>query len=166
MICEGSICWSPKMGRCYGRLGCIRNGYAFDCNRMGRLNVTYRRCATVYISRDHHSRRLEEHTVRSCPVRPQGLWDRIWLLNKGGFLDHRSHSRSEDEPEIWVGERTAEKVVQNIRPSTRKRYSAAGSCWKACVARRASPSCAGASWRCASPTRPATSSPKPRSIAC
>jgi transposase len=45
-------------------------------------------------------------------------------LNKGGFLDHRSHSRSEDEPGIRVGKEPAEKVVQNIRRATCKRYSA------------------------------------------
>ncbi len=28
------------------------------------------------------------------------------MLNKRGFLAHRSHSRSEDEPEIRVGEKT------------------------------------------------------------
>jgi transposase-like protein len=41
-----------------------------------------------------------------------------------GFLDHRSHSRSEDEPEIRVGKEPAEKVVRDIRRATRRRYSA------------------------------------------
>ena len=30
-------------------------------------------------------------------VPDQRLWGRFGVLNKGGFLDHRSHSRSEDE---------------------------------------------------------------------
>ena len=41
----------------------------------------------------------------------------------------------------------AEKVVQDIRRATRKHYSAEekiGSCWKACAARTALPSCVAA----------------------
>ena len=41
----------------------------------------------------------------------------------------------------------AEQVVKDIRRATRRQFSAkrrSVSCWKACAARRASPSCAGA----------------------
>jgi transposase len=45
-------------------------------------------------------------------------------LKKGGFLAHRSLSRSEDETEIRAGEGTGGKVVKDIRRATRRQFSA------------------------------------------
>ena len=42
----------------------------------------------------------------------------------GGFLAHRSLSRSEDEPEIRSVKEPAEKIVKDIRRMTRRKFSA------------------------------------------
>ncbi len=57
-------------------------------------------------------------------VRHQHSLDRIGGMRKGGFLAHRSHTRSADETEIRDTERVSEQVVKNIRRATRKHYSA------------------------------------------
>ncbi len=45
-------------------------------------------------------------------------------LKKGGFLAHRSLSRSEDETEIRAGEGTGGKGLKDIRRATRRQFSA------------------------------------------
>ena len=45
-------------------------------------------------------------------------------LRKGGFLAHRSLSRSEDETEIRAEKQPAEEAIKDIRRATRRHFSA------------------------------------------
>ena len=45
-------------------------------------------------------------------------------LRKGGFLAHRSLSRSEDETEIGPEKQPAESAIKDIRRATRRHFSA------------------------------------------
>jgi hypothetical protein len=71
-------------------------------------------CGTEEHSRERKTAYDAVDKMYHCP--PSALVRQIGRLRKGGFLAHRSLSRSEDETEIRTGERTGDASLEEHPP--------------------------------------------------